>query len=168
MPDQIVELENDDGWMYFVRGVDPEAIYRMAVDEAASDDKIVTSSLDDVKIVWARTIPCTKYNCDFENHNSHYIPAQPHSRGAFSGAYVEIRELFSEEVADRRAAWKWGVGSDGKPSWGITEHPDEETARRVIEFREGSKEEDGPHRLYYRNGVNTPWRQVHVVQSELL
>jgi hypothetical protein len=87
---RLLEIEGENGCAYLVRGDDPEEIFRLAADEAYSDERIVLTEPDEVRIVWLRAIPCTRHNCDFGNHAAHYVEATPRSRGAFQGAFIEV------------------------------------------------------------------------------
>lgn len=86
---EITRFCSFDGDEILVPGTDPATILAAAVAEV-DDDEEVLATVDDVRVEWWRTIPCSPTFCDEGPHRIHYIPTRERTRGGFQAAALPV------------------------------------------------------------------------------
>lgn len=102
MPEQIKLLHGEEGAMLLIRGEDPHEIHRLALDWVRDEEDPewvrVCEGADEVTVQSIRAVGwCPQGVCECGGRGTHYMDAQPGSRGSFRGAFVALHYLTTDE-----------------------------------------------------------------------
>lgn len=97
-------LHNEDGPIMLVRAETVAEALALAAVEAADSDMTVTDTEADIRLSWARAIPCNPEGHEIRDGfewcdggmRCHYAYGKP-GPGAFRGAFVSVRHLRPDE-----------------------------------------------------------------------